>query len=960
MNKADTSRFQQVEEIFHGALALAPAERASHLDRHCGGDLELRREVESLLACSDRNTEDMSLRQGVDDAPTIVERGAPAEGPGTRIGHYKILQQIGEGGFGVVYMAEQTHPVKRKVALKIIKLGMDTRQVIARFEAERQALALMDHPNIARVLDAGATETGRPYFVMELVKGIPITDYCDQARLSTRKRLELFIDVCHAVQHAHQKGIIHRDIKPTNVLVTLHDSKPVPKVIDFGIAKATSHRLTEKTLFTEFRQFIGTPEYMSPDQVEISGLDVDTRTDIYSLGVLLYELLTGTTPFDSETLRKAGYGEIQRIIREQEPQIPSTRLQTIVSRRGSTQEDLASMARRYSEDPAQISRSMRGDLDWIVMKALEKDRTRRYQTANELADDILRHLSNQPVNAGPPSAVYRLRKFMLRNRAAVTGAGLVAAAIVVGLSLATVGFVNAQREAAHSQAVSTFLQELTTRTELSNNEGAEMSADDIIRRARELFGDDHGMIGSLLMNRASMLAAVGNLAGALESATEALSLFQSANTGDSATVAAALSMLGKIHDERRELPQAESAYRDALAMKQRLYGPKSKLVGDALASLCTFLKEQFEQSRDPEVKQLWQEAIDAYTASLGPDHVTTVEQLCGYGAWLYQNGGSVEEAEPVLLEAARRARSVLPGTSMSRFYVLNCLAQLEWLNRGNAPGALPYIEELIEMVHVIWGPDSIVNASLLLQTASIMAQGGDFEAGGEALTEYMEIRGRIAFPSNAMLTAFSQQVRRGLDPWLDERPEFAREFFLLLRSDVLASMQPGGREIIAALDDIGDWFTEAGLHADALETYESRLEMVRMASAPTPDTTSAALVDLGSALCALSRDMEAQPLLREALDLRVASLPPEHVSIASAQGALGESLAVPGSFQEAESLLLESWNVISRSDQAGPELRRRALDRLVSLYTDWQRPDEAQRWIAMGETFGILPPPPRP
>jgi serine/threonine-protein kinase len=330
-----TPDLEKVESLFHKARLLDAADRAAFLDQACAGDLGLRAEVESLLAHSDSTTAQMNLRQLLDSqSATVVERGPLREGPGTRIGPYKILQQIGEGGFGVVYMAEQERPVRRKVAVKIIKLGMDTRQVIARFEAERQALALMDHPNIARVLDAGATETGRPYFVMELVRGIPITEFCDSRNLPARQRIELYIDVCQAVQHAHQKGIIHRDIKPSNVLVTLHDDRPVPKIIDFGIAKATSHRLTERTLFTEYRQLIGTPEYMSPDQADISGLDIDTRTDIYSLGVLLYELLTGTTPFDSHTLRTGGYAEIQRMIREVDPPIPSSRV-TMMERRGS-------------------------------------------------------------------------------------------------------------------------------------------------------------------------------------------------------------------------------------------------------------------------------------------------------------------------------------------------------------------------------------------------------------------------------------------------------------------------------------------------------------------------------------------------------------------------------------------------------------------------------------------------
>jgi serine/threonine protein kinase/tetratricopeptide (TPR) repeat protein len=344
----------------------------------------------------------------------------PRDKPGDRIGRYKLLEEIGEGGCGVVYVAEQEQPVRRRVALKAIKLGMDTRQVIARFEAERQALALMDHSNIAKVLDAGATETGRPYFVMELVRGIKITDYCDKNNLSTEERLKLFILVCSAIQHAHQKGIIHRDIKPSNILVTLHDGLPVPKVIDFGIAKATSdQRLTDKTIYTAFEQFIGTPAYMSPEQAEMSGLDIDTRSDIYSLGVLLYELLTGQTPFDAVALLKAGVDQMRRIIREQEPQRPSTRLSTL------EHADLTVLAEHRRAEPPKLIRTVRGDLDWIVMRALEKDRTRRYETANGFAMDIQRHLNHEPVLAAAPSALYTMQKLARRHRLALATCAIV-------------------------------------------------------------------------------------------------------------------------------------------------------------------------------------------------------------------------------------------------------------------------------------------------------------------------------------------------------------------------------------------------------------------------------------------------------------------------------------------------------------------------------------------------------
>ena len=358
------------------------------------------------------------------------------------VGPYRIIERIGEGGMGLVYKAEQRQPVRRVVALKVIRVGMDTEEVVARFEAERQALALMNHPNVAKVYEAGMTETGRPFFAMEFVPGVPLTKYCDDNKLTTRQRLELFIPVCQAVQHAHQKGIIHRDLKPTNILVTLFDGKPVPKVIDFGIAKATNQQLTQKTLFTQTGALIGTPEYMSPEQAMTSGLDVDTRTDVYSLGVILFELLTGTVPFDAKALRNAGLEGMARIIRETEPPKPSTRLSTVLEQT-TTSEPAAAAPPRTRMDPKTLRREIRGDLDWITLKAMEKDRTRRYESAGALADDVRRHLDSEPVLARPPSTTYRVGKFVRKHRIGVAAASAVAAALVVGVGTATLGWLKA-------------------------------------------------------------------------------------------------------------------------------------------------------------------------------------------------------------------------------------------------------------------------------------------------------------------------------------------------------------------------------------------------------------------------------------------------------------------------------------------------------------------------------------
>ncbi len=416
------------EALFALALTKPATERAAWLDAECEGDSALRARLDALLA-ADEQPESVLATQAEATRPTIKFDldDAPDEAVGQKIGRYKLLERVGEGGCGVVYVAEQTEPVRRRVALKVIKLGMDTKQVVARFEAERQALAMMDHPNIAKVLDAGTTDTGRPYFIMELVRGIKITDYCDQEKLSTKERLDLFIKVCQAIQHAHQKGIIHRDIKPSNILVTLHDGVPVPKVIDFGIAKATEGRLTDNTVYTQLHQFIGTPAYMSPEQAEMSGLDIDTRSDIYSLGVLLYELLAGSTPFDAKELMASGIDGMRKTIREKEPQRPSTRLATL----GADQ--LTTTAKRRSADTSKLLHQLKGDLDWIVMKCLEKDRSRRYETANGLAADIKRHLTNEPIVARPPSAAYKFQKAWRRNKLVFAAGAAVAGALLLGV-----------------------------------------------------------------------------------------------------------------------------------------------------------------------------------------------------------------------------------------------------------------------------------------------------------------------------------------------------------------------------------------------------------------------------------------------------------------------------------------------------------------------------------------------
>ena len=471
-----TDAHDREHEIFSHAMGLPHDERGRYLDEACGGDASLREQVDSLIEAMEQ-----AGAHGFFDHPTGGATSTPGADdetpedvlPGDMIGNYTVLERIGEGGFGRVYRAEQTVPMKREVAIKIIKLGMDTHQVISRFEAERQALALMDHPAISTVFEAGATQSGRPYFVMELVRGVPITKYCDDHTLSIRDRLILFREVCAAVQHAHQKSIIHRDIKPSNVLVADKDGRHIPKVIDFGVAKATAAKLSENTIHTQVRQLVGTPAYMSPEQAGGSRGDIDTRSDVYSLGVLLYELLTGATPLDAKTLTRSSYEDIQRMIREVTPPKPSTRL--------STNETTADIAQQRHSEPRKLLQEVRGDLDWIVMKALEKDRKRRYETVNALSDDLGRFLANEPVIARPPSRAYTVHKFVRRNRGAVAAGVALICVLLLGIAGTTWGLIWAldEREKARVAA------DDELRAQIAATEAAQQAASEAERATRE-------------------------------------------------------------------------------------------------------------------------------------------------------------------------------------------------------------------------------------------------------------------------------------------------------------------------------------------------------------------------------------------------------------------------------------------------------------------------------------------
>jgi serine/threonine protein kinase len=687
-------------EIFGEALKQpSPEARARYLVEACGGDAQLRHQVEILLNAHARAGE--FLKPPAEDPPD-------SEVAGTMIGRYKLLQLIGEGGFGRVYMAEQLEPVRRKVALKIIKLGMDTREVIVRFEAERQALAMMDHPNIAKILDAGVTGggqrsevgsqrsevnragtmagdqefgqnrdlsavvcppsfgSGRPYFVMELVKGIPITDYCDQRNLATEKRLRLFMRVCHAVQHAHQKGVIHRDLKPTNILVTEHDGEAVPKVIDFGVAKAIGQPLTDKTLFTRLEQMIGTPAYMSPEQAGLGSLDLDTRTDVYTLGVLLYELLTGTTPFEKETLKQAALDEVRRLIRETEPPKPSTRLTALARSQKSEVR---------GQKPEVRWKEVRGDLDWIVMKSIEKDRRRRYDTADALAQDLERCLNHEPVLAGPPSAAYRARKFIRRHRVGVGMAAAVSTALLVGLLVALIGFTRATRErdkaqlaqrqatdaATTAQAVSDFLQQdllaqadpwvNPTNLDLRKRALVDLAA----ARVGNRFQDQPRVEAEIRLTLSRLYRSLGDPDNAETNAQRALAIRRQEFGAEHASTLEAMEQLAAAMQGQGRNREMETLESQVLEVRQRLLGDEHP---DTLKARFFLAVIRDRSQHSAETIPRMEELVRLNRRVLGAEHRTTLASLRFLGN-LYDSAGRRDEAVKALEEVVTMARRVL-------------------------------------------------------------------------------------------------------------------------------------------------------------------------------------------------------------------------------------------------------------------------------------------------------------
>jgi serine/threonine protein kinase/tetratricopeptide (TPR) repeat protein len=865
----------RVEEVLSAALEKrTPEERAAFLDDACRDQPELRQRVEKLLAAK----QDQNGNAWV--AATREHVGVPADSIGSRIGPYKLLQRLGEGGMGVVYLAEQEHPVKRRVALKIIKTGMDSAQVAARFEQERQALAMMDHPNISKVLDAGATDAGRPYFVMELVKGIPITRFCDQEHLTPRERLELFVPVCQALQHAHQKGIIHRDLKPSNVLIALYDGKAVPKVIDFGVAKAAHQKLTERTMFTEVGSIVGTLEYMAPEQTELNNLDIDTRADIYSLGVLLYELLTGSPPFTAKQLRGAAFTEMLRMIREVEPPKPSTRL--------SSSDELPVIAANRKLEPRRLTSLVTGELDWIVMKALEKDRARRYETANGLAVDIGRYLADEPVLASPPSAAYRMKKFVRRNKGPVAAAAGLVLALSAGVVGTAVGLVRAEnaRQIAQTKEQEALEEkakalEAAERERLAKEEVQAQKSE--VEAARDREAKERGYAEAIAQFVKDDFLALTSVEGQTRFDGEQLTkdatlrdlLHRAAeklnDRKDLAprTEAELCWIIGVSYRGVGEVARAVSYLERSVELYRQAIGPEDDATLNSQNSLAVAYYTAGQYKR---AVALGEETLKLLKATVGTGHPATLGCMSNL-TLAYLNAGRVDLAVPLGEKTLNLVKATLGPGNRNTLHSMNNLAEA-YQAAGKLDLALPLYAETLNLCKANLGPDHPLTFQSLDSLATAYQAAGRLDLALPLLEKTLTLRKARLGPEhrdtlismNSLASAY--QAASKLDLAL---PLF--EETLTIRS---AKLGPEHPQTLQSMNNLATAYQAAGRLDLALPLLEKTLTLRKATLGPEHPYTLASMAVLAGAHQAAGKLDLALPLFEETLKLRKARLGPEH------------------------------------------------------------------------------------